>query len=269
MPPERRKMMKPEDIDKLYRDKFSGFETTPTPMAWELLQQRMQPQIEKKEEAKVRPMWGWYAVAACFVLFTMIGIVWKLQTQGTASGTEVAVTAPAETENEAANPTANQPETEAPVVRTEAKLLAEAEPPRMNIRAVQKAVRNRPAQKGPSTQTNAPAEKPKVQQQPAPAPTVAQIPETALAQAGPEKKTVSPQDQVEIEILSADMISSESQATAQASTESASSKAKQMLDQLRSLKHGQKPDLQAFGLANKVTFNIQTAKRQLSKTLNL
>lgn len=63
--------MKPEELDKLFKNKLQNHRLEPSADLWAQLQSRMQPEETKKER---KPMWLWYAAASVSILLLSVAL---------------------------------------------------------------------------------------------------------------------------------------------------------------------------------------------------
>ncbi|TPE45887.1 hypothetical protein [Pontibacter mangrovi] len=86
--------MKPEDIDKLFKERLGNTAPTPPADLWSRLQERMEaeqekplviltPEAEQKKEGKQRYMWVYSSVAATLSLLLAVGVVFYNIKSGT------------------------------------------------------------------------------------------------------------------------------------------------------------------------------------------
>lgn len=86
--------MKPEDIDRLFKERLGNSSPTPPADLWSRLQERMEegqekplvmltPEAEQKNEGKQRFMWVYSAVAATLSLLLAVGVVFYNINTGT------------------------------------------------------------------------------------------------------------------------------------------------------------------------------------------
>ncbi|WP_018477954.1 hypothetical protein [Pontibacter roseus] len=289
--------MRPEDIDKLFKERLGPSSPTPPADLWNRLQDRMEAEMPEKEAEKRKPagyMWLSYSIAAAITLLLTVGIVFynvkhnNVPFDGMAHDNSqvaeqplvIADPAQEQTIAEATEPVAIPEVTEQPVapapipdntVAIPQNTVAKAEPKpattKRNVLAA--APKKQKAAPIPSSHQVAKVEKPAI---PAEAEkgsyynTGEPVPAT-FASAGNSNLDAQP---VEIIIKRAVAVQQAEEEAEPNGFEKKQKLAKNIFKQVRNLSNGERVELSELGInADKIALETQIGKQKISKVINL
>lgn len=290
--------MKPEDIDKLFKERLGG--STPTPPAdlWNRLQDRIETEMPAAGKSETRPrgfMWLSYSIAAAITLLLSVGVVFYSLQKGTA---------PADREDLA---TLNGQQPEQPLVlpepATSGEQIAQATEPAVPV--IAEEVRTEPAipaensskHSGIATAPAASKAKPKSgvrkpdqknsAKSPAASPQfLAQkeqsaIPDTPqrveLDNTGETTPVMFASNTVDLNAQPVEIIIKRTVAVEEVETdeevsgfEKKQKLAKNIFKQVRNLSNGERVELSELGInADRIALETQIGKQKISKVINL
>lgn len=293
--------MKPEEIDKLFKERLGNSSPTPPADLWARLQERMEegqekplviltPEAEQKREGKQRFMWVYSAVAATLSLLLAVGVVFYNINTGTPeiSGTLTKYDNQLPETNPAAEPILLPVPESDPAEGT----MAQQEPAEENAVAAEKisatqattptasasTLTKKPASKGTMAKVTTKAtpeqlktmdpviEASKTDVQTAIAANIA--PEAPVTQPANANLNAEP-----VEIIIKRAVAAQTEMPVEGGQESRGDKkalAKNIFKQVRNLASGQGVELEELGIrADRVALETQIGKQKISKVINL
>lgn len=293
--------MKPEEIDKLFKERLGNSSPTPPADLWARLQGRMEedqekplviltPEAEQKREGKQRFMWVYSAVAATLSLLLAVGVVFYNINTGTPeiSGTITKYDNQLPETNPAAEPIllpvpesdpaegimAQQEPAEENAVEAEKISAAQATTPTASASTLTK----KPASKGTMAKVTTKAtpeqlktkdpviEASKTDVQTAIAANI--TPEAPVTQPASANLNAEP-----VEIIIKRAVAAQTEMPVEGGQESRGDKkalAKNIFKQVRNLASGQGVELEELGIrADRVALETQIGKQKISKVINL
>lgn len=289
--------MKPEDVDKLFKERLGPSSPTPPADLWNRLQDRMADEMPAKEEERRKAggfMWLSYSIAAAITLLLAVGVVFYSVQRGTvpvdgmARNNElvpeqpliITKPAPDKTVAEVAAPVATPEEAAIPETTAPAAVKQDALPRATIARTETKAAASRPASKAaaakveravvaPSRPMLAQVEKPAIPDAPKKGDyynTGEPVPAT-FASASSANLNAQP---VEIIIKRAVAIQDMEEEEEPNGFEKKQKLAKNIFKQVRNLSNGERVELSELGInADKIALETQIGKQKISKVINL
>lgn len=292
--------MKPEDVDKLFRERLGPSSPTPPADLWNRLQDRMEAELPAKEEEK-KPrgfMWMSYSIAAAITLLLAVGMVFYNVQRGT-----VAVDGMAQNQKQVpeqpliiTEPAADQPvvaqatepvaipdqteirkksETPAPApVKTEAiprATIAKAEKKPAAVRAVTPTTAPKVASTSPApaSQLVAKAEQPAI---PVPVEKDAsyntgEVVPATFASSSSVNMNAQPVEIIIKRTVAGQPVEAEEELTG---FEKKQKLAKNIFKQARNLSNGERVELSELGInADRIALETQIGKQKISKVIQL
>ncbi|SFF86762.1 hypothetical protein [Pontibacter chinhatensis] len=293
--------MKPEEIDKLFKERLGNSSPTPPADLWARLQERMEeghekplviltPEAEQKSEGKQRFMWIYSAVAATLSLLLAVGVVFYNINTGTPeiSGTLTKYDNQLPETNPAAEPIllpvpesdpaegmmAQQEPAEENAVEAEKISASQATTPIASASTLTK----KPASKGTMAKvtTKATPEQRKTMD-PAIEASKTDVQTAIAANITPEAPVTHPAsanlNAEPVEIIIKRAVAAQTEMPVEGGQESRGDKkalAKNIFKQVRNLASGQGVELEELGIrADRVALETQIGKQKISKVINL
>ncbi|WP_347159220.1 hypothetical protein [Pontibacter chitinilyticus] len=294
--------MRPEDIDKLFKERLGNTSPTPSGDVWGRLQERIQAEMPEQQPAEKRPgMWVYYSVAATIALLLTVGLVFynMRNPQDVLNGSKLAQqkeevlpsTKPdfmPKPQNEQPAPAAiaqvnnNAPEKSLPAQATESTPAAstQSKAPALVAKAEVKSATTMKKQPALTVHTS-------LKEPQALAVNSSPTPSAAAAATITEEPKVEPMTVASITVASSsDVVASaepteivikrtvtlQPVATAEAPTglEKKARLAKNIFKQVRNLSNGEPVELSELGIrADKIALETQIGKQKFSKVINL
>ena len=288
--------MRPEDIDKLFKERLGPSSPTPPADLWNRLQEKMEAERPAAIEEERKPrsfMWLSYSIAAAIALLLSVGIVFYNVQRGTAPVDGLArndqqvpeqpliITEPAPEQAVAQAPApaaaeADQPATPEVVAPAASETvsrgtIAKAKTKPAPARSAARTEVAKPVQvaSAPATQLIANVQKPAIPEPEAEGNyynTAATEPAT-FALASNTNLNAQP---VEIIIKRAVAVTEEHEAEELTGFEKKQRLAKNIFKQVRNLSNGERVELSELGInADKIALETQIGKQKISKVINL
>jgi hypothetical protein len=290
--------MKPEDIDKLFKERLGPSSPTPPADLWSRLQDRIETEMPDANQEQQKPrgfMYLSYSIAAAIVLLLSVGIVFYnvqrgavpvdglAHNKGQVTEQPLIITEPAVTESApekgiaqvtapATGENAAKPEVTAPAVVAPTKVnetpratIAKADP---KPAAKQGSPKTSPNAFAPATQLVAQVEKPAIPDTPQKGDyynTGETVPATFAA------NTVDMNAQpVEIIIKRAVAVQQAEEEVEESGFEKKQKLAKNIFKQVRNLSNGERVELSELGIhADRIALETHIGKQKISKVINL
>ncbi|MFD2244815.1 hypothetical protein [Pontibacter ruber] len=285
--------MRPEDIDKLFKERLGNSSPTPPTDLWSKLQERIEdemPAAAPQKEEKQRFMWVYQAAAAVVAILLTVGILFNnLKQEPAATGTIAQQTPAAQTQQPAP---AEEPATEQAIASTETQdkvilqeeaakeTVTELKKPEMIAKAELKTQIKSPAVKRTERQQTltdralaaAPKYKKPGREESKPEPAVTTMPEAPVVLAAANTNEDLNAQPVEITFKFANA-RTEEPAPQQEEPSDLKKKgrlAKNIFKQVRNLSNGEPVELSALGInADRVALETKIGKQKISKVINL
>ncbi|PTX20228.1 hypothetical protein C8N40_103303 [Pontibacter mucosus] len=296
--------MKPEEIDKLFKERLGNSSPTPPADLWARLQERMEegqekpfviltPEAEQKREGKQRFMWVYSAVAATLSLLLAVGVVFYNINTGTPeiSGTITKYDNQLPETNPAAEPIL------LPVPESDPAegMMAQQEPAKEKVAETEKnssseattqpasasTLTKKPASKGTMAKvtTKATPEQLKTKD-PVMEASKTDVQTAIAANINPEAPVTQPASVTNanlnaepVEIIIKRAVAAQTEMPVEGTQESRGDKkalAKNIFKQVRNLASGQGVELEELGIrADRVALETQIGKQKISKVINL